>query len=98
MKILAIEKEIPGVDPDSIKPFLKAEAVRVWELYRSGIVREHYFDLDRHRAVLILECMNGAEARALLATLPLVIAQRIDFDIYPLTPYTGFGRLLGERD
>jgi hypothetical protein len=93
MKFLAFEKELPGAVPGSFKPFLKAEAIRVWELYRSGVIREFYFDEERHRAVLILECTNREEAKAALASLPLVRERLIDFELMPLSPYTGFERL-----
>jgi hypothetical protein len=98
MKILAIEIELPGAAPGSFKPHLKAEAARVWELHRSGVVREFYFDEGRRRAVLILECADAKEARAALATLPLVREKLIDFELLPLSPYTGLERLFGNMD
>jgi hypothetical protein len=97
MKILAIEKELPGAGPESFKPHLKAEAARIWELHRSGVIREFYFDEDRHRAVLMLECADAAEAKAVLASLPLVLERLIDFEMLPLSPYTGFERLFEKR-
>jgi muconolactone delta-isomerase len=93
MKILTIEKEIAGVTREQFRPFLKAEAARVWELYRSGVIREMYFDEERHRAVLMLECTDVKEAKEVLATLPLVKEGLIDFDVIPLVPYSGFARL-----
>jgi hypothetical protein len=93
MKILAIEREIPGTTPGSYRAHLKAEAARIWELNRSGVLREFYFDEDHHRAVLILECVDAPDARAVLASLPLVRERLIEFDIMPLSPYTGFERL-----
>jgi muconolactone delta-isomerase len=97
MKILAIEKEKPGTRPESFRPFLKAEAARIWELNRSGVLREFYFEEGRHRAVLILECVDAPDARAVLASLPLVREKLIEFDIMPLSPYTGFERLFENR-
>ncbi len=96
MKILAMEKEIPGVQPDEFARHLKAEALHVWSLYTSGALRETYFRQDRSEAVLILECADATEAAALLDSLPLVKAGLISFDIIPLVPYTGFGRLFSE--
>ena len=93
MKILALEKELPGHADDEYRPHLRDEAARVWELYRSGLVREAYFDQERHTAVLVLECADAAEARGLLDCLPLVRAGLIDFDLLPLVPYDGFARL-----
>jgi muconolactone delta-isomerase len=96
MKILALEKEVPNTAPEQFAPHLKAEAARVWELYKSGELREVYFRGDRNEAVLILECANVEDAESLLKTLPLVQAGLIEFDVIPLVPYPSFERLFGE--
>ncbi|MBL1134117.1 MAG: superoxide dismutase [Chloroflexi bacterium] len=97
MKILALEKETPGLTPDQFKPFLKAEAARAWELQQAGIIRELYFRPDEHTAVLILECATLDEAQASLDTLPLVREGLITFDLIPLAPYSGFARLFDKK-
>ena len=97
MKILALEKERPGVTPEQFSPHLRAEAARVWELHQSGVLRETYFRQERHEAVLILECADSAEAQQVLSTLPLVKEGLITFDIIPLMPYSGFARLFAEK-
>ena len=96
MKILAIEKESENTKPQDFKPFLKAEAKRVWELYQQNIIREMYFRQDISRAVLILECENVEEAQKVLKTLPLVRENLIYFELIPLVPYPGFSRLFSE--
>ena len=96
MKILAVERGVPGVSEDEFKPHLKAEAARVWELYRLGVFRELYLRKDRPAAVLILECVDVEEAKELLKTLPLVREGLVDFDVIPLVPYPGFSRLFAE--
>ena len=93
MKILALEKEVAGVQPEQFQPYGKVEAARVWDLYRQGILREIYFNSETREAVLVLECTDRQEAEALLATLPLVTAGLITFEVLPLIPYTGFARL-----
>jgi hypothetical protein len=93
MKILALERELPGATAEAFHPLLKAEARRVWELQQSGALREVYFNADQHTAVMMLECSDGKTARNLLATLPLVQAGLITFDVIPLVPYDGFARL-----
>jgi len=93
MKILAMEKEVPGVTEEQFKPHLKAEARRVWELYQAGVFRELYFRADRPDAVLVLECAGVEVARHMLDTLPLVKGKLIAFDLIPLRPYPGFARL-----
>lgn len=93
MKILAIEKEVPGSLPEQFAPHLEAEARKVWELYQSGVIRECYFRRDQSAAVLVLECDSTDEAEAFLAALPLVAEGLITFDLIPLAPYPGFSRL-----
>lgn len=96
MKILAMEIETEGVRPEQYRPHLQAEARRVWELYQSGAIRELYFRADRSEAVLMLECADAGEAEQVLASLPLVQAGLITFEVIPLGPYPGFARLFGQ--
>lgn len=93
MKILALEKEVPGIVAEQFQRHLKAEALRAWELHQAGIIRELYFRDDQHTAVLVLECANVEEARQALNSLPLVKEGLITFDLIPLTAYPGFARL-----
>ncbi len=93
MKILAIEKEVAGVADEAFAPHLEAEARRAWELHQEGLIRELYFRTAWPGAVLMLECADAQEARRVLATLPLVAAGLIDFEIMPLSAYPGFARL-----
>ncbi len=97
MKILAIEKEIPGITDEEFKPHLKAEAVRAWELYQADVLRELYFRTDWPGAVLVLECASVKEANDVLNSLPLVKEGLIAFDVIPLAPYPGFARLFAEE-
>jgi hypothetical protein len=98
MKILAIEKEIPGIADELFTPKIKKdEALRVWDLYQAGALRELYFRGDWPGAVLMLECTDIEEAKALLETLPLVKENLITFDVIPLIPYPGFSRLFAAR-
>ncbi len=98
MKILAIEKQVSGVMAEQFKSHLKAEALRVWELYQADLVRELYFRADRSDAVLVLECPDIKEASRVLDTLPLVKEGLITFDLIPLRPYPGFARLFATDD
>ena len=93
MKILALEKEIPGATAEDFNRLGKAEAARAWELTQAGVFREMYFRSDTPSAVLVLECADVQEAREVLDSLPLVTAGLIDFEIIPLMPYPGFARL-----
>lgn len=99
MRILAIERSTPGVSDAQFTPELAAsEALRVWELYQAGTLRDLYFRDDEPSAVLMLECDGLPEAGEVLASLPLVVAGLIEFELLPLRAYPGFGRLFGEGE
>jgi muconolactone delta-isomerase len=94
MRVIAIERAVPGVADDAFTPpLLREEAARAWELYQAGELRELCFRADRQEAVLFLEAVDLAAARAVLARLPLVRAGLIDFELVSLAPYPGFARL-----
>src|ERR1017187_6368667 len=98
MKILALEKEVPGISDDQFtEDILKAEARKAWDLCQSGVLRELYFSADKDEAVLVLECESADEARRQLSELPLVRAGLIDFEVIPLVAYPGFARLFARR-
>ena len=59
---------------------------------------ETYFRADTHEAVLVLECADADEAKAVLAEMPLVSAGLITFEVIPLAPYDGFARLFRPPD
>ncbi len=92
MKILAKSRTL-AVDEAAFTPsLLHAEAERAWALQQAGTLREIYFTAAGE-AVLILEAANAAAARRALATLPLVKAKLIEFEIDELRAYSGFARL-----
>ena len=94
MRILAIEQAVEGITQERFTPeLLAAEARRAWELHMAGVMRELYFRADDPAAVLILECADLDEAGRALASLPLVQAGLIRFDVIPLRAYPGFARL-----
>lgn len=99
MKIIALEKEVPGTREEQFSAeLLQAEARQAWDLYQFGILRELYLREDRNEAVLVLECAGPEEARAALAQLPLVRAGLIDFELIPLKAYSGFERLFSAAE
>ena len=93
MKILAIEYEIKGKRKEEFLPHLKSEASEVWRLYHSDVIREIYFDNEKQRAILVLECKDAKEAKERLSELPLVKEKLIQFEVIPLSPYPGYSRL-----
>ena len=96
MRILAIERPVPGVADEQFTPEMAAaEARRAWDLHQAGVIRELYFHANEPTAVLVLECSDLAQADAALASLPMVSAGLIEFEVLPLRAYPGFSRLFG---
>jgi muconolactone delta-isomerase len=96
MRILAIERPVPGVSEEQFTPEISAaEARRAWDLHQAGLIRELYFHANESMAVLVLECTNLAEADAALASLPMVSAGLIEFEVVPLRAYPGFALFFG---
>ena len=93
MKILAIEKEIEGVNWDNTEELLEQEAKAVFQLYLSDNLREIYFTEDTN-AVLIMETKDKKTAKRLLTGLPLVKSGKVKFEIMELKPYTGYERIM----
>lgn len=97
MQILALEKELKSLDPSADGALLREEAAAVWNLRKTGIVREIWFTRPARNAVLLLEVESATTARAVLETLPLVRERFIIFEILELAPYDGFERLFGRE-
>jgi hypothetical protein len=93
MKILAIEKEIEEVEWEHTGKLLEQEALHVFRLYLSGSLREIYFTESKN-AVLIMETKDRETAEKLLNDLPLVKSGKIRFEIWELSPYTGYERII----
>jgi hypothetical protein len=94
MKLLALERPVAGAAAERMRPLLRAEAQRTWELHQAGVLREAYFT-EQHDAVLVLECATREQADSTLGSLPLVAAGLIRFEVLELRPYDGWARLFG---
>lgn len=93
MRILAIERELPVPIYRNLRELPREEATAVWDLQKRGIIREIWCTRANHRAVVMLECADVAEARQHLAALPFVRASMIDFTLMELGTYDGLEEL-----
>lgn len=93
MKLLAIEKETATVNWNEENDVLISESYQVYHLFQEGIIRDIFFT-ENQDAVIILECASKVEALKVLASLPLVKAGMISFEVMELHPYTGFDRII----
>ena len=97
MKFLLLEREAENLTAKHFEPYLEDEAQHVWKLVREGIIRETYFDADQHTAVLVAECESKEKVEYLTAAFPMVQAGLIRFEVIPLIPYDGYGRLFDKK-
>ncbi|MFN2460340.1 MAG: muconolactone Delta-isomerase family protein [Candidatus Velthaea sp.] len=74
-----------------LAPLLEPEAERARELYAAGAFRQMWGRGDVPGAAIVIEAASLDEARAAIASLPLVQKDMLTVDIIPLTPYRGFG-------
>jgi hypothetical protein len=93
MRILAIERELNSPVRPDLHDILRAEAAGVWDLQKHGIIRDIWFTVPGHRAILMLEGASMGEARGHLDRLPLVRHGLCDFEVLELSAYDGFERL-----
>jgi hypothetical protein len=96
MKILCLDRPVPGADFAQVRPLLRDEARHAWEAYKKGIIREIYFRQDRPGVAIFMECLDTEEALRHLAELPLVKAGIITFEAIPLGPFANFEILFAD--
>jgi len=96
MKILAKSRTLAADEAAFTPELLRAEAQRAWQLQHAGTLREIYYTAGGE-AVLVLEAVGAVAAKRALASMPLVRAKLIEFEIDELLPYGGFERLLAKH-
>ena len=95
MTVLAIARALPTATIDAFQRIRPEEIRTVWNIYRRGQIEQIYYCTDREVAVLMLRANTIDEARAILGELPMVREQLIDFDCYPIGPFTPWDGLFG---
>jgi hypothetical protein len=98
MKILCIDRPLPGATFEKYEPHLQAEVRHTWKSYKEGVVRDIYFRQDRPGVALFLECASVDEAKNVLAGFPLVKAGLIDFEVIPVGAFTNWELLFAPAD
>lgn len=96
MKILVLDRILPGATEEKIKSLMKEEAAHAWKSYLNGTVREWYFRQDRPGAVIVLECATLEEAQAAVNALPLAKAGLVAFECIPLGPFVPLAALFAD--
>ena len=98
MRILAIDRPLPGATPDKYQPHLLNEVRHSWQGYKRGVVRDIYFRQDRPGVAIFLECASLEDAKKALADFPLVKAGLLEFEAIPLGPFTNWEMLFAPQN
>lgn len=97
MQFMIVTRDNGSIEWSLHEQALRDEARHVWELHKSGALRNIWFTEDKD-AILVIEANDKAEALSLMDGLPLVKAKLIRYSIHGLLPYTGFERILNGTD
>jgi hypothetical protein len=93
MRILAILRPPAGSDPrDAVAQHAHQEMQALWDLYRTGVVREMYSP-GGLGAILILEAESLEDADRHLASLPLLTNQIMSLELTELHPFSALQML-----
>ena len=65
MQFLVIARITKGTSPDTVLPYVKPEAEKVWEFYSAEVVRSIYYIADMSGAVLTLEAVKLSKKHSL---------------------------------
>jgi hypothetical protein len=90
MKILCLDRPLPGATFEKYQPYLMDEIRHTWQSYKNDVVREIYFRQDRPGVAIIAECASAEEAKQFFAELPLVKAGLIEIEAIPLGPFVNW--------
>lgn len=93
MKILRLDRPLPGATFEKYQPYLRDEVRHSWQTYKKGLIREIYFRQDRPGVAILMECGSVEEAKKALAEFPLAKAGLIDFEAIPLGPFLNWETL-----
>jgi muconolactone delta-isomerase len=94
MQFLTLSRRMTGrFAPESFTPELVAgEALRVKELYATGLLRQVGKRSDTMGAAIVWEAASETEVRDAVASLPIFKAGMLELVVLvPLEPYAGFG-------
>jgi hypothetical protein len=95
MKILAILRPPDGTDArDGVRKHGREELQALWDLYRTGFVREMYSP-GGLGAILVIEAQSTEEAAERLAELPLLRNRIMQLELTELHPFSALQMLFG---
>jgi hypothetical protein len=95
MKIFAIASAQPSLTPEQLQKHMPAEVPATLKHYLDGSVEQFWFR-EGAGPIFLMNADSVEQARATLATLPLVAAGHMTYELMPVGPLRPLGRLIQE--
>jgi uncharacterized protein YciI len=97
MQYLVLATTSEKIKYEEMPSLVHEEVRRVWELYKSGVIRSINHRGDVRGVVFMLEADNKEDAEKAMESLPLVQAGlAVINSVIPLKPYLSYKRLFRE--
>lgn len=96
MKYLVLLRPTDSCKPHDFRPYVIEEAKAILATYKTGILREHYFQASPMIVTLIYETPSASDVLLELNRLPLVEAKLLDIQIVELAPWVPYDVLIDD--
>jgi hypothetical protein len=93
MKVFAIATPKPTLTPDKLQQFMPAEVPATLQHYLDGTVEQFWFR-EKFGPIFLMNVDSVEEAKASLASLPLVANDLMTYEFFPVSPLKPLGRLI----
>lgn len=93
MKILALLELAADKTPFDLGPYLIPEEIAMWKAYRTGALREIYFQRDPIVVTLVFEADDLAKVNGQLSSFPLVVERLLEVRLITLGPWLPLEKL-----
>ncbi len=93
MKVMAIASPKAGLNPETLKVYMPREVPHTLQLYLDGKVEQFWFR-EKKGPIFLMEAESVEQAQATLATLPLVAADLMSYEVMAVGPLLPLGRLI----
>ncbi len=96
MKVFAIATPKPTLTPDKLQQYMPAEVPATLQHYLDGTVEQFWFR-EKLGPIFLMNVESVEEAKASLATLPLVANDLMTYEVFPVSPLKPLGRLIQSK-
>jgi muconolactone delta-isomerase len=86
-EFLVVFRRSPGAALEAIEALERKEAEAAWFLHKEGLVSEMYRRSDQAGGVMVFALESLVDVHAAIATLPLVSAGLVSYELISLSPF-----------